>query len=249
MISEALAECLRSNSFNPNHSTKLTYREYNSLSRNTALTKAMIVNMNPNGVSFIPTALFNRVYEVREKIPRGTSTSIICPLVIYSSDEKKAPDTILKRLFSTGDTLGLIKVITAKGTDYIGGTGLIFDQNWNPLMMTGMEIHNFYDEPELYPVLYVSPEVFSREDSISRAIVKKLIPWYSSSFVYSSIFKSSNTCIYKTICIKVEDFSHMFIKPRPPRLLFNEDIKELCREYVESPSFRDLVEIVTYDDR
>ena len=239
MISEALAECLRSNSFNPNHNTKIAYREYNSLSRNTALTKAMIVNMNPNGVSFIPTALFNRVYEVREKIPRGTSTSIICPLVVYSSDEKKAPDTILKRLFSIDDPLGLIKVITAKGTDYIGGTGLIFDQNWNPLMMTGMEIYNFYNEPELYPVLYVSPEVFSREDSISRAIVKKLIPWYSSSFVCSSIFKSYNTCIYKTICIKVEDFSHMFIKPRPPRLLFNEDIKELCREYVESPSFRD----------
>lgn len=249
MISEALAECLRSNSFNPNHNTKISYREYNSLSRNTALTRAMIVNMNPNGVSFIPTALFNRVYEVREKIPRGTSTSIICPLVVYSSDEKKAPGTILKRLFSIGDSLGLIKVITAKGTDYIGGTGLIFDQNWNPLMMTGMQIYHFYNEPVLYPVLYVSPEVFSREDSISRAIVKKLIPWYSSNFVYSSIFKGYNTCIYKTVCIKVEDFSHMFIKPRPPRLLFNEDIKELCREYVASPSFRDLVEMVTYDDR
>lgn len=240
MISEALAKCLKLNSFNPNHGIKLAlYREFNSLSRNTALTKAMIVNMNPNGVSFIPTALFKRVYEVREKIPRETSTSIICPLVASRSDEKKAPDTILRRLFSIDDNYGLIRVITEKGTDYIGGTGLIFDQNWNPLMMTGMEIHHFYDEPVLYPVLYVSPEVFSREDSISRAIVKKLIPWYGSNFVYSSIFENSITCISKTICIKIEDFSHMFIKPRPPRLLFNEDIKELCSEYAASPSFRD----------
>ena len=239
MISEALAECLRLNSFNPNHGTKLAYREYNSLSRNTALTKAMIVNMNPNGVSFIPTALFKRVYEVREEIPRETSTSIMCPLVVSSSDEKKAPDTILRRLFSIDDRYGLIRIITAKGTDYIGGTGLIFDQNWNPLMMTGMEIYHFYNEPVLCPVLYVSPEVFSREDSISRAIVKKLIPWYGSNFVYSSIFENYNTCCSKTICIKIEDFSHMFIKPRPPRLLFNEDIRELCSEYAASQSFRD----------
>ena len=239
MISAALAECLRLNSFNPNHITRLANREYNSLSRNTALTKAMIVNMNPNGVSFIPTALFKRVYEVREEIPRETSTSIMCPLVVYSSDEKKAPDTILRRLFSIDDSYGLIRVITAKGTDYIGGTGLIFDQNWNPLMMTGMEIYHFYDNPVLYPVLYVSPEVFSREDSISRAIVKKLIPWYGSNFVYSSIFENYNTCCSKTICIKIEDFSHMFIKPRPPRLSFNEDIRELCSEYAASQSFRD----------
>ena len=239
MISAALAECLRLNSFNPNHGTKLAYREYNSLSRNTALTKAMIVNMNPNGVSFIPTALFKRVHEVREEIPRETSTSIMCPLVVSSSDEKKAPDTILRRLFSIDDSYGLIRVITAKGTDYIGGTGLIFDQNWNPLMMTGMEIYHFYNNPVLYPVLYVSPEVFSREDSISRAIVKKLIPWYGSNFVYSSIFENYNTCCSKTICIKIEDFSHMFIKPRPPRLLFNEDIRELCSEYAASQSFRD----------
>lgn len=239
MISAALAECLRLNSFNPNHGTKLAYREYNPLSRNTALTKAMIVNMNPNGASFIPTALFKRVYEVRKEIPRETSTSIMCPLVVSSSDEKKAPDTILRRLFSIDDSYGLIRVITAKGTDYIGGTGLIFDQNWNPLMMTGMEIYHFYNEPVLYPVLYVSPEVFSREDSISRAIVKKLIPWYGSNFVYSSIFENYNTCCSKTICIKIEDFSHMFIKPRPPRLLFNEDIRELCSEYAASQSFRD----------
>ena len=239
MITAALAECLRLDSFNPNHVTKLVNREYNSLSRNTALTKAMIVNMNPNGVSFIPTALFKRVYEVREEIPRETSTSIMCPLVVSSSDEKKAPDTILRRLFSIDDSYGLIRVITAKGTDYIGGTGLIFDQNWNPLMMTGMEIYHFYNEPVLYPVLYVSPEVFSREDSISRAIVKKLIPWYGSNFVYSSIFENYNTCCSKTICIKIEDFSHMFIKPRPPRLLFNEDIRELCSEYAASQSFRD----------
>lgn len=239
MISAALAECLRLNSFNPNHGTKLAYREYNSLSRNTALTKAMIVNMNPNGVSFIPTALFKRVYEVREEIPRETSTSIMCPLVVSSSDGKRAPDTILRRLFSIDDSYGLIRVITAKGMDYIGGTGLIFDQNWNPLMMTGMEIYHFYNEPVLYPVLYVSPEVFSREDSISRAIVKKLIPWYGSNFVYSSIFENYNTCCSKTICIKIEDFSHMFIKPRPPRLLFNEDIRELCSEYAASQSFRD----------
>ena len=239
MISEALAECLRLNSFNPDHSTKLAYREYNSLSRNNVLTKAMIVNMNPNEVSFIPTALFKRVYEVREKIPRETSTSIICPLVVNSRDNKKAPDTILRRLFSINDNLGLIRVVTAKGMDYIGGTGLILDQNWNPLMMTGMEIYHFYNEPVLYPVLYVSPEVFSREDSISRAIVKKLIPWYGSNFVYSSIFENYNTCIHRTIHIKIEDFSHMFIKPRPPRLLFNEDIRELCSEYAASPSFRD----------
>lgn len=239
MISEALAECLRLNSFNPNHVTRLANREYNSLSRNNVLTKAMIVNMNPNEVSFIPTALFKRVYEVREKIPRETSTSIICPLVVNSRDNKKAPDTILRRLFSINDNLGLIRVITAKGMDYIGGTGLIFDQNWNPLMMTGMEIYHFYNEPVLYPVLYVSPEVFSREDSISRAIVKKLIPWYGSNFVYSSIFENYNTCIHRTIHIKIEDFSHMFIKPRPPRLSFNEDIRELCSEYAASPSFRD----------
>ena len=239
MISAALAECLRLNSFNPNHFTRLANREYNSLSRNTVLTKAMIVSMNPNEVSFIPTALFKRVYEVREEIPRETSTSIMCPLVVSSSDGKKAPDTILRRLFSIDDSYGLIRVITAKGTDYIGGTGLIFDQNWNPLMMTGMEIYHFYNEPVLYPVLYVSPEVFSREDSISRAIVKKLIPWYGSNFVYSSIFENYNTCCSKTICIKIEDFSHMFIKPRPPRLSFNEDIRELCSEYAASPSFRD----------
>ena len=240
MISAALAECLRLNSFNPNHITRLANREYNSLSRNTVLTKAMIVNMNPNEVSFIPTALFKRIYEVREKIPRETSTSIICPLVVNGSDNKKAPDTILRRLFSINDRFGLIRVITEKGTDYIGGTGLIFDQDWNPLMMTGMEIYRFfYDKPVLYPVLYVSPEVFSREDSISRAIVKKLIPWYGSNFVYSSMFENYNTCISETICIKVEDFSHMFIKPRPPRLLFNEDIRELCSEYAASPNFRD----------
>ena len=239
MISAALAECLRLNSFNPDHGTKQAYREYNSLSRNNVLTKAMIVNINPNGVSFIPTALFKRVYEVREKIPRETSTSIICPLVVFSSDNKKAPDAILRRLFSINDNFGLIRVRTEKGTDYIGGTGLIFDQNWNPLMMTGMEIYHFYNEPVLYPVLYVSPEVFSREDSISRAIVKKLIPWYGSNFVYSSIFENHITYIHRTIHIKIEDFSHMFIKPRPPRLSFNEDIKELCREYAASPGFRD----------
>lgn len=241
-ISAALEESLRYNSFNPTHMIHWAYGDAKYLSRNDALTKAIIVNLNPQDVSFIPTVVFKRLQTASHKIPREGEVSIMCPLVVTHSDGKKAPDTILRRLFSIDDLQGLVKVRTGKGMDYIGGTGIIFDQNWNPLMMTGMRINKVFSGSEesrvVGPVMYVNPEVFTREDNVSRAIVKKLIPWYSSHYIYSSIGSDRDIIIHQTIRILVEDFSHMFVSPNPPQRDFEKEIKELCKaesEIAHSP--------------
>ena len=233
MISEALADSLRYNSFNPRHHKKWAYREGRTLSRNNVYEKAIIVNIVAKGVSFIPTTMFLKIFNNSHRLFDNKDVSVICPLTIYSREEKKAPDTIIRRMFSIDDTEGLIKVTTGKGLDYIGGTGIIFDQHWNPLMMTGIEISETQSEVDrswVCPILYVSPDVFEREDCVSRAIVRKLIPWYAKNFVYSSLWGATTSSLRETVRIKVEDFSHMFISPIAPRGNFNKEIHELCHE-------------------
>lgn len=72
------------------------------------------------------------------------------------------------------------KIDTGKGYGYYGTKGLILDDHYKPLLICGykvIKVEGIYKPVK--PICMVSPDVFNREDMISKCIVKKIIPYYS----------------------------------------------------------------------
>lgn len=137
-----------------------------------------------------------------------THRSLVVPLFVGNtrSLEFKTADNLLRELMSVGMIPRLKKVETSKGDIYYGGKGLVFDRDFNPLVICTF-IGHLDDGNNLSGnrlalterIIHVSSRVFLNPDTlVNKSIIKKFIPYFLSdssinSYEYPNGFEGLNT--------------------------------------------------------
>lgn len=154
------------------------------------------------------------------------------PLYVGGSETRRTADSIIQSINRCPSSHRLANIKTSKGLDYYGGQGLIFDEHWNPLMLCGFIINIDRINRAMTvvrPVCYVSPVVFESNDILSKAIVKKVIPYMSMQGVaVPSIFRSSsyltfNSNRFRNVPVTIEFINDYFTSPASPNVIENLD--------------------------
>lgn len=201
-----------------------------SLDSNNVFRRSLIIEVNNDEVEIPVIARVHFEGLVSEKIdyPLAVGTKrIILPLYDNTpSQERRTFDSIITQLF-TNVRYGkrLQKITTNKGEVYYGGKGIIFDENYTPLLLctlTARKVHTEEgDNSMVYyrPVCHVSPKVFLEPDKlVNKGIIKKLIPCYTSKDINSPIsnYRFSSDLEDKKVQVIVDNFDKFFIEPIKP---------------------------------
>lgn len=182
------------------------------------------ISSNQNGKVYeIPSLICEPV--VRTEITAESIGESVTPLSVIDSQTRRTADSIFKYFFSENrhhpNYLGLKKATTSKGKVYYGASGLILNSNFEPIMIGLNEYRK--DGAVIHferCALKVSPEVFISEGLLEKAIVKKLIPFYSRYNIEGG-----------TVRIEVDDISKYVVKPVPPKAHVQETMKEIMHTY------------------
>lgn len=160
------------------------------------------------------------------------SINFSIPLYVLGSEEKKTGEAIFKAINGCSISNRLTKVCNPTGLGYYGGNGLIFDKQWDPLMVCGY-IVNIDKEHKKYCInsakCYVSPEVFTNNDVLSKFIIKKVIPYITTYGICTPLKDTWASCanfssVETVICKSLYKF---FLSPTIPNyteLDVDEDI-------------------------
>lgn len=177
----------------------------------------------PNGIVEIPSVI--RDFDSEDTMNGNNIGEVVAPLSVISSQSRRTTDSMLKYFFlSTRYTniLGLRKAVTSKGEVYYGAPGLILDKNFNPVII-GVYIlskDRTYSERFERNILKIDPKVFSSNGFLEKAIIKKLIPFYTSHSIDG-----------KTVKVEVDNISQYVVKPNIPGANIQESMKELLSVY------------------
>ena len=199
---------------------------------NTVFSRFLEVVLPYDGECFIPVlGLSNTIGYIQRWFDRVHPTQPVklsYPLYVGGSDTKRTADSIIQSINMCPSNLRLTNVKTSKGLDYYGGQGLIFDEHWTPLMLCGFIINIDRTNRTIAvvrPVCYVSPIVFELNDILSKAIVKKVIPYVSMHGVsVPSIFRSSGHLTFssdrfRNVPVTIESINDYFISPVKPNII------------------------------
>lgn len=167
---------------------------------------------------------------IKDNITIGAGyTKVVLPMYVNTYPQRRRTADGIIRDFFTGVSLSqrLQKVTTNKGEVYYGGKGVIFDKDFNPLLMCTMScekiIHRGGNKMKYTKItVYVHPKVFLEpEGLIHKAIIKKVIPFYVSHNIIvpiSGFFLSASSI---TADVVIADAAKKFIevpeKPTPQR--------------------------------
>ena len=157
----------------------------------------------------------------------GGITEVVIPLTILSEQSRRTADSILKWFFGTGrryrEYLGLKKAITNKGDVYYGAKGIVLDKDFTPLIV-GIKEFDRDGFSFNRAILKVHPKVFTSGGIIEKAIIKKLIPFYSTKTV-------SN----RTVKVEVDDTIVKYVlRPSiPSGITINEDMRAIISKNKE----------------
>lgn len=115
--------------------------------------------------SDLPERIVCKLYPENEEIIRNTSDSII---------------TIFNRV-STFKSI--LKISNPRGKTYYGQRGIIFNSEFNPILICSMKIKRVTGKDWKWvlhePTIHVSPEVFlNNDDVLYKHILKKFIPYF-----------------------------------------------------------------------
>lgn len=187
MTSYALESSLRNNTFAEGEnnwyqpaSVAVNYQN------NTVFSKFFEVIIPYNGECFIPIlGLSDTLFHIQNWFNTIDPTQFIrlsYPLYVGGEETRKTADSIIQSINRCSRSRRLAHIKTCKGLDYYGGQGLIFDELWNPFMVCGFIINVDGINKTVSvvrPVCCVSPTVFVNGDILSKAIIKKVIPYIS----------------------------------------------------------------------
>lgn len=155
--------------------------------------------------------------------PGIVGRDIVFPLVNPITIVKKTSNAIVKQLFSlpswTNYNNSFHCIDTTKGYKYYGTRGLILTEDFKPLLLCGYEVRlglGNYEYTHL--VCFISPQVFTREDMVSKLIVKKVIPFYSGlDYNISGVDERGVRCndsrVRIIISSEIDKFIHQPIAP------------------------------------
>lgn len=149
-------------------------------------------------------------------------THYVAPLTVGQSVSCKTGDAMLKTLFNTyGYTLK--KAIAPNGSIYYGTAGLILDSDFNPVVI-GMRRIWWDNDGRCYTmrnILMVSPKVFDREDILERAVINKVIPYYSSERGMDG----------NTVQVIIDNMNGFIIRSRCPEGTDQSVFRKILSEY------------------
>ena len=183
------------------------------------------ISSNQDGSKFeVPSLIRDAL--VRDSICNHTVGEYAIPLTVISTQSRRTADSMLKYFFDRSRrnyyyVLGLKKAVTSKGEVYYGAPGLILNGNFEPLIIGITE----YNRGEISGnferhVLKISPSVFVSEGFLEKAIIKKLIPFYTG-----------NTIDQKTVKVEVDNISKYIVKPNAPKYDVQKNLKEILHTY------------------
>lgn len=208
----------------------------------TVFSRFFEITLPYEGDCFIPVVGFARTLaflsaEIVKTDNSKDPIKISYPLYIGSEQTSKTVDSIFKGFIRCDRSTRLINIKTSKGLDYYGGQGLIFDNSWNPIMMCGFNINiNRADKciKFLKPVCFISPDVFTNNDLISKAIAKKIIYYLSvnklcipTALIHLRSIASANIAdstitfdnyAFDNALVVIKNLKEYFIKPTDVKL-------------------------------
>lgn len=175
--------------------------------------------------SEVPTPFVQAALWAREH----NYTKIVCNL-LHASDnlgvrtfQVRNIKAILKKFSSFSDNYRrLAHIITSKNLHYYGISGMIFNGNYDPLMLTTVEVdfnavktnHDFLSNPRLR----LSYKTFENSSEIvEKTIIKQAIPYFSRNNI---IIVYHNTQIGSTqpVEITIGHLESMIVKPMAPTI-------------------------------
>ena len=198
-----------------------------SLDSNNVFRRSLIIEVNDEiEIPVIAREHFEDLVLEKIDYPLAVGTKrIILPLYDNApSQERRTFDSIIMQMFNNVRfDMRLQKITTSKDEVYYGGKGIIFDENYTPLLLCTLSARKVHTEESgdsmVYyrPVCHVSPKVFLESDKlINKGIIKKLIPFYTSEEV------NFPNCMFgvnpesKKVKVVVDNFDKFFIEPIKP---------------------------------
>lgn len=187
-----------------------------SFTDNNIFNISLVVPIQTNCNIFIPLIATNSIHS------KDITETIIFPLYINGNVQKRTSDAILKTVFCANERR-LVKISTPKGDVFYSGKGVLLDSAFNPLMIWGYKtfiedkkegLLRYNTTPIGYQC-YISPRVFTNEDLVSKAIIKKVIPYISSEVIYSYGNSTFNR-ISGSVVITIQDIDYMIVRPETP---------------------------------
>lgn len=172
------------------------------------------------GRSFVPCVCVPSVYN--HLLSDVTNRDIIVYLPRHNTVIKKTAESIIKELFLPNWRLSVTPfkyINTTKGYGYYGSKGLILSDTYEPLLVCGYEVEATQGSYNYtHAVCFISPSVFTNDDIVSKCIVKKVIPYYSSKVLCNNRHDGNNKCysdgrIRIIISSDINDFIHRPVTP------------------------------------
>ena len=198
-----------------------------SLDSNNVFRRSLIIEVNDEiEIPVIAREHFENLVLEKINYPLAVGTKrIILPLYDNApSQERRTFDSIIMQMFNNVRfDMRLQKITTSKDEVYYGGKGIIFDENYTPLLLCTLAARKVHTEEGgnsmVYyrPVCHVSPKVFLESDKlINKGIIKKLIPFYTSEEVRFPDCMFGVNPESKKVKVVVDNFDKFFIEPIKP---------------------------------
>lgn len=165
------------------------------------------LTLDTNNDTFeIPSAFTTTDVSSFAKMGDNTPIKVFPLYVGYEFNSYSTGDAIIKKLMTTSFQARVAKIKTSKGEVYYGGKGMLFDKNFDPLILCTYKAHfddtsGVADRKVMFDekIIRVSPDVFIDQKSIvNKAILSKFIPFFLSielssrySWVYPRITDAS----------------------------------------------------------
>lgn len=146
--------------------------------------------------------------------------------------------TIILRMYMDRDYIdkGCIKHTTSKGEVYYSLNGILFDSEFQPIMIPCYNIQKIEDYYYVTELVYKVTNRIYDEDSesfptFSNFLAKKMIPHLSKKGAFRNYYTGSLTPIHQPIPVRVEigDLSSYICKPIDPSDNFEDEIYEMLK--------------------
>jgi len=188
-----------------------------------------------NGECEVPSFIADRVPSY---VPLTADDAVTVVIPLYTSEQVRTcsgAETILKH-FSRYNFSRLNKVVTPKGETYYGNSGIILDDNFNPLILTTVKI--VYDFTGRRPTMtrcgykvYMHPRVFTDDTKLlNKSLAKKGIAYYLSNYAVNQWGVAPIE--YK---VEIDDCSKFIVKAQSPKVasFTNEEVTTLLQENID----------------
>lgn len=201
-----------------------------SLDSNNVFSRSLIVEVDDDEVEVpvIARGYFEEI--VSQKIgysysPLIGTKRIVLPLYDNAPSQiRRTFDSIIVQMFTNVEfSRRLQKITTSKGEVYHGGKGIIFDEDYTPLLLCTIAARKEHtkdgkDKMAYYrPICHVSPKVFLEPNKmINKGIIKKLIPFYTSEEVNFPSLRFDVNPESEKVKVVVDNFDKFFIEPVSP---------------------------------